>query len=100
MNEVTLPSRHQIRNLGPSGLRPSTSSLGHRGIKSLQVSEEVAIFLKLEYQWGHEPATSDFPRNIFSKQAVLTTAPGPPPCSRPIDSCLSIAIIVVIMTHL
>ena len=39
----------------------------------------------------------------FSKQADLTTAPGPPPCSWPIDmidNCLSIAIIVDIMTHL
>ena len=31
MNEMTLSSRHMIRNLGPCGLRPSTLPLGHGG---------------------------------------------------------------------
>ena len=31
MNEITLSSRHRIRNSSPSGLRPSTLPLGHGG---------------------------------------------------------------------
>ena len=31
MNEMTLSSRHRIRNSGPGGLRPSTLPLGHGG---------------------------------------------------------------------
>ena len=31
MNEMTLPSRHRIRNSDPGGLRPSTLDLGHGG---------------------------------------------------------------------
>ena len=29
--EMTLPSRHRIRNSNPGGLRPSSLPLGHRG---------------------------------------------------------------------
>ena len=32
MNEITLPSRHRIRNSSPGGLRSSTLPLGHGGI--------------------------------------------------------------------
>ena len=31
MNEMTLSSRHRIRNSSPGGLRPSTLPLGHVG---------------------------------------------------------------------
>ena len=31
MNEMTLPSRHRIRDLGTGGLRPSTLALCHGG---------------------------------------------------------------------
>ena len=31
MSEMTLPSRHRIRNSNPRGLRPSTLPLGHSG---------------------------------------------------------------------
>ena len=31
MNEMTLSSRHMIRNSSPGGLRPSTLPLGHGG---------------------------------------------------------------------
>ena len=31
MNEMTLPSRHRIRNPSPGGLRPSMLHLGHGG---------------------------------------------------------------------
>ena len=47
MNEITLPSRHIIRNLNPeAGLRPSTLPLGHGGshnIQTLQVSGDDII---------------------------------------------------------
>ena len=29
MNEMTVPSRHRIRNSSPGGLRPNTLPLGH-----------------------------------------------------------------------
>ena len=80
MNEVTLPSRHRIRNSSPGGLRPSTLSLAHRG------SPQYYIF------------TSE----RGSNNLVLwnLNAPGPQPCSWPIDICFSMAIIVDTMTHL
>ena len=31
MSEITLPSRHRIRNSTPGGMRPSTLPLGHGG---------------------------------------------------------------------
>ena len=31
MSEMTLPSRHRIRNSSPGGLRPSTLPFGHGG---------------------------------------------------------------------
>ena len=31
MGEMTLPSKHRIRNLNPGNLRPSTLPLGHGG---------------------------------------------------------------------
>ena len=31
MSDVTVPSRHRIRNSNPGGLRPSTLPLGHGG---------------------------------------------------------------------
>ena len=45
MNEVTLPFRHRIRNSSAGDLMPSTLSVTEapHNIKSLQVSEEVAI---------------------------------------------------------
>ena len=32
MSEMTLPSRHRIRNSNPGGLGPSTLPLGHGGL--------------------------------------------------------------------
>ena len=37
MSEMTLPSRHRIRNSKPGGLRPSTLPLGHRGSPQCRV---------------------------------------------------------------
>ena len=49
MIEMTLPSRHRIRNLSPGGLRPSTLPLGHRGSPQYWLShvdgEETFLFL-------------------------------------------------------
>ena len=42
MIEMTLSSRHRIRNSCPGGLRPSTLPLGHESL-----SEELQIYLNL-----------------------------------------------------
>ena len=57
MNEMTLPSRHRIRNLSPVDLRPSSLSPSpgnpHGNIESLRVSgEKPFVSLKLEGQSG------------------------------------------------
>ena len=60
-DEVTLPSRHRIRNSSPGALRPSTLLLSHGGSNaphntyecSLRVSgEEIFVSLKPECQSG------------------------------------------------
>ena len=64
---MTLPSRQNIQNMNPGGLRPSSLPLGHN-IESLQASrQETFYFLKFECALG------------LSKHAALTTAPVPPP---------------------
>ena len=79
MNEMTLPSRHRIQNSIFGGLRPSTLHLGHGGspLYCIFTSERGKNFfdsLKLEGQSGVRT------RNLrLSKQAALSTAPGPPP---------------------
>ena len=73
MNEITLPSRHRIRNSIPGGLRPSTLPLGHgapHNIQSLPVSGE-KHYVSLEVEGQSGVRTQDF---RFSKQAVLTRA--------------------------
>ena len=51
MNEMTLSSRHRIRNSSPGGLRPSTLLLGHGGSPQYRVlhmdEEETFLFLFL-----------------------------------------------------
>ena len=39
MNEMTLPSRHRIRNSNPGGRRPSTLPLGHGGPHNTEFQE-------------------------------------------------------------
>ena len=68
MNEMTLPSRHRIRNSSKGDLRLTTLPLGNGG------SPQYFVSLKLEGQSGVR--THDL---LLSKQAALTTAPGPPP---------------------
>ena len=49
MIEMTLSSRHRIRDLNPGGLRPSTLPLGHGGSPQYYLShvdgEETFLFL-------------------------------------------------------
>ena len=74
MNELTLPSRHIIRNSSPGGLRPSTVMEAPYNIESLRMSGGKHFgYLKLEGQSGVQ--TRDL---RLSEQAALTTAPGPP----------------------
>ena len=52
MNEMTLSSRHTIRDSGPGGLRPSTLPLGHGGSPQYWLShvdgEETSFFQTAE----------------------------------------------------
>ena len=49
MNEMTLSSKHRIRNSSPGGLRPSTLPVGHGGSPQYRVlhvdGEENLLFL-------------------------------------------------------
>ena len=76
MNEITLPSRHKIRNLSSGGLRQSRLLLGHGGSPQYSVitSERRRrfFFLNLEGQSGFRA------RDLrLSKQAALATASAP-----------------------
>ena len=57
MNEMTLSSRHRIRNSSPGGLRPSTLPLGHGGSSQYLVShvDEEETFLFLSNRRDREP---------------------------------------------
>ena len=84
MSEITLPSRHRIRNLNPGGLRPSTLPLAHRGSPQYWVSQvdgERNIFVSFK-----TPRPGNEPRTLAWKAAVLTTTPGPPPSRYPNSS--------------
>ena len=71
MIEMTLSSRHRIRNSSPGGLRPRTLPLGHRGSPQYWLSHvdgEEIFFVS---------STAE-PRTLAWKAAVLTTTLGPP----------------------
>ena len=76
MNEMTLPFRHRIRNLSLGGLSPSTLPLGQWGFPQYWIftSERRRNILFL---WNLNGVRTRDLR--LSKQAALTTAPGPPP---------------------
>ena len=79
MNGMTLPSRHRKRNWSPGGLRPSTLPLGYGGSPQYSIftsvwGRNILVFFKLKGESGAR--TRDL---WLSKQADLTTAPGPPP---------------------
>ena len=79
MIEMTLSSRHRIRNSNHGGLRPSTLPLGHGGSPQYWLShvdgeETFFVFFK-------PPRPGTEPRTLAWKAAVLTTTVGPPPGS-------------------
>ena len=59
MIEMTLSSRHRIRNSSPGGLRPSTLPLGHGGSPQYWLShvdgEETFLFLWNRRDWEPNP---------------------------------------------
>ena len=77
MIEMTLSSRHRIRNSSPGGLRPSTLPLGHGGSPKYWLShvDGEKIFL-ISFK---PPRPGTEPRTLVWKAAVLTTTLGPPP---------------------
>ena len=80
MIEMTLSSRHRIRNLSPGGLRPSTLPLGHWGSPQYWLSHvdgEETFFVSFK-----PPRPGTEPRTLAWKAAVLTTTLGPPPWTR------------------
>ena len=77
MIEMTLSSRHRIRNSSPGGLRPSTLPLGHGGSPQYWLSHaerEETFFVSFK-----PPRQGTEPRTLAWKAAVLTTTLGPPP---------------------
>ena len=79
MNETTLPSRHRIRNSSPVGLDAEHATFLSRRLTTILNLYESArkkhfVSLKIESKSGVRI------RDLrLSKQAALTTAPGPPP---------------------
>ena len=77
MIEMTLFSRHRIRNSSPGGLRPSTLPLGHGGypqywLSHVDVGETFCVSFNRRDR-------DNLPRTLAWKAAVLTTTLGPPP---------------------
>ena len=72
--EMTLPSRHRIRNSNPGGLRPRTLSLGHGG------SPHTSGWGRNIFVSFKPPRPGNEPRTLAWKAAVLTKyviGPGP-----------------------
>ena len=79
MIEMTLSSRHRIRNSSPGGLRPSTLPLGHGGSPQYWLSHvdgEETFFVSFR-----PPRPGTELRTLAWKAAVLATTLGPWPCS-------------------
>ena len=77
MIEMTLSSRHRIRNSSPGGLRSSTLPLGHGGSPQYwlsHVDREETFFVSFK-----PPRPGTEPRTLAWKAAVLTTTLGPRP---------------------
>ena len=77
MIEMTLSSRHRIRNSSPGGLRPSALPLGHGGSPQYWLSHVDGEETFLVSFKPPRPGTE--PRTLAWKAAVLTTTLGPPP---------------------
>ena len=58
MIEMTLSSRHRIRNSSPGGLRPSTLPLGHGGSPLSHVDGEETFFVSLTAETGNRTPNS------------------------------------------
>ena len=71
MIEMTLSSRHRIRNSSPGGLRPSTLPLGHGGSSQYWLSH-----VDVEETFFKPPRPGTEPRTLAWKAAVLTTTLG------------------------
>ena len=72
MNEMTLPSKHRIRNLNPGGLSPSTLPLGHGGPPQYWIFTSERW--NLNVRAGYEPAIAiDFPSRQLFVQIYLWT---------------------------
>ena len=76
MIEMTLSSRHRIRNSSPGGLRSSTLPLGHGGSPQYWLSH---VDGKETFVSFKPPRPGTEPRTLAWKAAVLTTTLGPPP---------------------
>ena len=65
MNEMTLPSRHRLRNSCHDSLRPST--LPHN-IESLRVTGEEIFYFSgtLRPEWGSNPRSPTFQAGSFN----------------------------------
>ena len=77
MIEMTLSSRHSIRNSSPGGLRPSTLPLSHGGSPQYWLSHvdgEETCFVSFK-----PPRPRTEPRTLAWKVTVLTATLGPPP---------------------
>ena len=70
MNEMTLPSRHRIRNSSPGGVRPSPLPFSRGSLPPPppkipylyeRAEKNKCVSLKLKCQSGDEPAISDIP---------------------------------------
>ena len=86
MIEMTLFSRHRIRNSRSGGLRSSTLPLGHGGSPQYWLSHvdgEETFFVSFKpTRQGTEPGT------LAWKAAVLTTTLGPPPANTVVEAML------------
>ena len=79
MIEMTLSSRHRIRNSNPGGLRPSTLPLSHGGSSQYWLSHVDGGETFFAFFKPRRPGTE--PRTLAWKAVVLTTTLGPPPIS-------------------
>ena len=89
--EMTLSSRHRIRNSSPGGLRPSTLPHGHGGSPEYWLSHvDETFFVSFK-----PPRPGTEPRTLAWKAAVLSTTLGPRPPAMRHHNCLKINVQVL-----
>ena len=70
MNEMTLPSRHRIRNSSPGSMRQITLTLGHEASSQYWIfTSERGRNILLKARAVFEPAIFDFPSFIHCIRA-------------------------------